>query len=306
MEVEETGPVSDSGLSNGRSDLAGGSQYTTRVLKGHRGPKSKTGCVVCKGRRIKCDEAHPNCQQCVKKGLDCVYGPPRISRSSDRSNKSQSVRSEANNDSAGTEEPHFSHAMLSNQRSETKLGEKRQIPAAMHGRRISELGHMTKSQASPTNSNPSTLRLSSAMDTQYSSESPSSSQHSDPVRSMTAAKDEESILTDVFFRTSTHLFSIYTGRCNPFMRLRQYLPESKALRLAVQAMAALTISGYHSTEKHKHMDRGLELQRLAYRELSIALTDPITSLSDPTFAAVVHIGMNTKLTCRETKLTMQE
>lgn len=106
-----------------------------------------------------------------------------------------------------------------------------------------------------------------------------------------SASDEETILTNVFFQTSTHLFSIYTGSCNPFMRLKRHLSGSKALRLAVQAMAAQTISGYQSTDKAKHMDRGLELQRLAYRELSIALTDPISSLSDSTFAAVVHIGM---------------
>lgn len=104
-------------------------------------------------------------------------------------------------------------------------------------------------------------------------------------------QDEESFLTRVFFQTSTHLFSIYTGPCNPFMRLKQYLPESKALRLAVQAMAALTISDYQSADQVYHMDRGLELQRLAYRELSFVLTDPAVSLSDATFAAVVHIGM---------------
>lgn len=290
MDLEEIRPIAHSSPLNERHSSTV-NPSAARILKGHRGPKSKTGCVICKGRRIKCDEAHPSCQQCVKKGLDCVYGPPRIGRSTERSNKPMIARSEANSDSAGAEEPRFSNAILSSQTPYQRQGEKRQLPTVTHARRISEIAHVARTQDSSLNSSPSTLRLSSAMDTQYSSESPGSSHHSEPTRNNLNARDEETILTDVFFRTSTHLFSIYTGRCNPFMRLRQYLPESQALRLAVQAMAALTISGYHSTEKNKHMDRGLELQRLAYRELSIALTDPITSLSDPTFAAVVHIGM---------------
>ncbi|ORY76388.1 fungal-specific transcription factor domain-domain-containing protein [Protomyces lactucae-debilis] len=103
--------------------------------------------------------------------------------------------------------------------------------------------------------------------------------------------DEETMLTEVFFATTTHLFSIYTGPCNPFMRLRKYIPHSRALHLAAQAMAAFTISGNQSSDKEKHMNRGLELQRLAYQEITRAMSDPNQAHSDATFAAVVHIGM---------------
>ncbi|KAI1776073.1 hypothetical protein F4818DRAFT_369755 [Hypoxylon cercidicola] len=43
-----------------------------------RGPrlyhkKSRTGCIRCKQRRVKCDEGHPSCGSCSKHAVDCVY-----------------------------------------------------------------------------------------------------------------------------------------------------------------------------------------------------------------------------------------
>lgn len=35
--------------------------------------KSRTGCTVCKKRRIKCDETKPACKQCVDYGRQCSY-----------------------------------------------------------------------------------------------------------------------------------------------------------------------------------------------------------------------------------------
>lgn len=39
--------------------------------KGHT--KSRRGCFNCKRRRIKCNERRPECQHCVKAGLQCDY-----------------------------------------------------------------------------------------------------------------------------------------------------------------------------------------------------------------------------------------
>lgn len=39
--------------------------------KGHT--KSRRGCFNCKRRRIKCNEKHPECNHCVKAGLQCDY-----------------------------------------------------------------------------------------------------------------------------------------------------------------------------------------------------------------------------------------
>ena len=33
--------------------------------------KSRTGCITCKAKRLKCDENKPACEQCTRKGLVC-------------------------------------------------------------------------------------------------------------------------------------------------------------------------------------------------------------------------------------------
>ncbi|ETS86358.1 hypothetical protein PFICI_00186 [Pestalotiopsis fici W106-1] len=38
-----------------------------------RQPKSKTGCRICKKRRVKCDETRPSCRNCLKYGAQCDY-----------------------------------------------------------------------------------------------------------------------------------------------------------------------------------------------------------------------------------------
>ncbi|EGC48565.1 C6 zinc finger domain-containing protein [Histoplasma capsulatum var. duboisii H88] len=45
--------------------------------KAHR--KSRTGCVNCKQRRIKCDEIKPCCRRCEIYGVDCTYSSPKSS-----------------------------------------------------------------------------------------------------------------------------------------------------------------------------------------------------------------------------------
>ncbi|CAG8957562.1 hypothetical protein HYFRA_00010428 [Hymenoscyphus fraxineus] len=35
--------------------------------------KARTGCIQCKGRRLKCDEEHPICARCDQKGERCSY-----------------------------------------------------------------------------------------------------------------------------------------------------------------------------------------------------------------------------------------
>lgn len=44
-----------------------------RVKKKHK--KTRTGCVTCKGRRVKCDEAKPICDRCKALGKHCFYRP---------------------------------------------------------------------------------------------------------------------------------------------------------------------------------------------------------------------------------------
>ncbi|KAI3609267.1 c6 transcription [Moniliophthora roreri] len=42
-----------------------------RVIRRHI--KSRSGCATCKRRRIKCDEAEPQCNNCHVRDLDCVW-----------------------------------------------------------------------------------------------------------------------------------------------------------------------------------------------------------------------------------------
>ncbi|KAL2860040.1 hypothetical protein BJX68DRAFT_275495 [Aspergillus pseudodeflectus] len=44
-------------------------------LRSHR--KSRTGCLVCRKRRVKCDESGHPCANCSFRGLDCAYADPR-------------------------------------------------------------------------------------------------------------------------------------------------------------------------------------------------------------------------------------
>ncbi|KAF2651918.1 hypothetical protein K491DRAFT_74937 [Lophiostoma macrostomum CBS 122681] len=56
-------------------------QAEQRILSGGRHKKeikrrTKTGCLTCRKRRIKCDEAHPVCRNCQKSKRDCLgYDP---------------------------------------------------------------------------------------------------------------------------------------------------------------------------------------------------------------------------------------
>ncbi|EPE32052.1 Zn2/Cys6 DNA-binding protein [Glarea lozoyensis ATCC 20868] len=55
-------------------------QPTPDMLSTYRrsGPKSRSGCITCKIRRIKCDEAKPSCQKCLLTGRKCDgYVPPK-------------------------------------------------------------------------------------------------------------------------------------------------------------------------------------------------------------------------------------
>lgn len=45
----------------------------------HRVPRTRTGCLPCRRRKKKCDEAKPQCQACTRNKLQCAW-PPHIVR----------------------------------------------------------------------------------------------------------------------------------------------------------------------------------------------------------------------------------
>lgn len=260
----------------------------SNILEGHRGPKSKTGCVTCKTRRIKCDETRPRCIQCHKKDLECVFLPPKVPGHLRRVSRTVGTPDVPAPDISHN---HKVHAHSDDQASLAV------VSRHLHTPRVS--GQSTESDMTPSlkynSDSPSSLfaqGLTRSLAHVYNDDNRMQPTNAMEYTSgMMHLDDEENYLTNIFFNTSTHLFSIYTGDCNPFMRLRRYLPESRALHLAIQAMAALSLAGHQYEDNTASMDRGLEIQRQAYRELSNALADPVKSLSDSTFAAIVHIGM---------------
>ncbi|TLD21249.1 hypothetical protein PspLS_08987 [Pyricularia sp. CBS 133598] len=40
--------------------------------------RTKTGCLTCRKRRIKCDEQKPTCNNCIKSKRQCTYGSQRV------------------------------------------------------------------------------------------------------------------------------------------------------------------------------------------------------------------------------------
>ncbi|KAJ5309812.1 uncharacterized protein N7443_002273 [Penicillium atrosanguineum] len=43
---------------------------------GRSGPRRRTGCLTCRARKVRCDEAKPSCANCDRLRLRCVYRPP--------------------------------------------------------------------------------------------------------------------------------------------------------------------------------------------------------------------------------------
>ncbi|KAJ5842712.1 Aflatoxin biosynthesis regulatory protein [Penicillium rubens] len=57
-----------------KSSLACGSEQSGQVYHARRSHrKSRAGCVNCKQRRVKCDEAKPHCLRCQRHGIECDY-----------------------------------------------------------------------------------------------------------------------------------------------------------------------------------------------------------------------------------------
>ena len=62
---------------SGRRPLASSGQtsITSGVQNGGitkpKQSKSRNGCITCKGKRLKCDESKPTCEQCRKRNVQC-------------------------------------------------------------------------------------------------------------------------------------------------------------------------------------------------------------------------------------------
>ncbi|CAL9737185.1 sterol uptake control protein 2 [Monosporozyma servazzii] len=60
--------------------------------------KSRTGCLKCKKRRIKCDEGKPTCNKCKSLNFECVYATPSIATDSSGNNTPETSKININID----------------------------------------------------------------------------------------------------------------------------------------------------------------------------------------------------------------
>jgi hypothetical protein len=69
-------PTPFSGESSGAEPIVNGAKARRKPIprKGHK--KSRGGCYSCKRRKIKCSEARPRCEHCLKAGTTCDYPQP--------------------------------------------------------------------------------------------------------------------------------------------------------------------------------------------------------------------------------------
>ncbi|KAH7327359.1 hypothetical protein BKA65DRAFT_510456 [Rhexocercosporidium sp. MPI-PUGE-AT-0058] len=69
----------NSGETPSNTSSRASSHENSRVKIHTRRPhqKTRTGCLTCKKRKIKCDETRPECDNCIKHTLVCAYAPPR-------------------------------------------------------------------------------------------------------------------------------------------------------------------------------------------------------------------------------------
>ncbi|CAK4020830.1 Sterol uptake control 2 [Lecanosticta acicola] len=70
---------------------------------GHK--KSRKGCQTCKSRRVKCDEATPECGSCVRLGLACSYAPVEPTRTRPKSQSEEATAKPAKSDPAASASP---------------------------------------------------------------------------------------------------------------------------------------------------------------------------------------------------------
>ncbi|KAI9371835.1 hypothetical protein BJX61DRAFT_487241 [Aspergillus egyptiacus] len=64
---------------------------------GRSGPRRRTGCLTCRARKVRCDEAKPTCANCTRLRLQCVYKSVIVSGIRTKSSRTRSASSTAQN-----------------------------------------------------------------------------------------------------------------------------------------------------------------------------------------------------------------
>ncbi|TGO54243.1 hypothetical protein BCON_0110g00230 [Botryotinia convoluta] len=84
-EIMKAGETGNDGTSNVWVSWTPGSESVKGQSKTfHR--KTKTGCITCRIRRVKCDECHPSCLNCKRHEVECKYDSTTFRKVPERPN----------------------------------------------------------------------------------------------------------------------------------------------------------------------------------------------------------------------------
>ncbi|CAI7602258.1 unnamed protein product [Penicillium glandicola] len=218
------------------------------------GGKPSTGCYLCRKRKIKCDEAHPECRNCIIYGRPCPgYRPDAVFR-----NETRKVERLMKN-SAGVK----SHSNTNNQNSSSISASS--VSVASHRQRTSSYG---KHNDKPV------LTLYSPADSTWEQ------------RALCYFFDQYTIKADA--EDGGHLDYLPSLYARELGRQSGESPSS-CLRWAVDATALMTLA--NTKNAPSLMIKARQGYGRALRGLQEALASPANAVKDETFASVVLLSL---------------
>ncbi|KAJ5598714.1 hypothetical protein N7537_008798 [Penicillium hordei] len=218
------------------------------------GGKPSTGCYLCRKRKIKCDEAHPECRNCTIYGRPCPgYRPDAVFRNETRKVERLVKSSAGINAYSNTDSQDSSSASDSS------------LSAVSHRRRAgSHAKHHDKAA----------LTLYSPTDSSWEQ------------RALCYFFDQYTIKADA--EDGGHLEYVPGLYARDLGRQSGESPSS-CLRWAVEATALMTLA--NAKNAPPLMNKARQGYGRALRGLQEALSSPINAVKDETFASVVLLSL---------------
>ncbi|KAH8804746.1 fungal-specific transcription factor domain-containing protein [Xylogone sp. PMI_703] len=235
------------------------SNTPTPAQSGRRAPKSRSGCLRCKAKRLKCDETKPSCYQCSRKQVTC---PGYASKPLVWSTKYEMML-----ESGGMKSPELPQEAVG-------LAKKleRSIAMGRVEKKKEKVREKDKNQcnrrpnlpflspATPTSSTTSASPPSYLADTNLTALRPHASQSSVP----SSLLHVPTILVSHYFSSICKIFSSFDGTLNPFRATVGRLWDGSApIYYAIQSMAAASLAN----DFPQMNSIGVQMQRETFRSL---------------------------------------
>ncbi|KAL2060943.1 hypothetical protein VTL71DRAFT_8995 [Oculimacula yallundae] len=253
-----------------------------------RAPKSRNGCLRCKAKRLKCDEAKPGCQQCGKKDVTC---PGYKSKTLVWSTKHEKMLVQNQTDAFAS-----TSAFAATQPSDSDpptLGN--QLPNFME-----ITTQDTREETPETNDvSPKAGPRSPSIEASIRRDSNTATDSLSAIRQQLHRSTVPEFLThlptmlvEYYFSYVCQIFSSFDGSLNPFRSTVGKLWDGSApIYYAIQSMAAAYLANHFP----RMSPVGVQMQRETYRSLyqvSQGGKDPAENL-DKTLLTVLLVGQTT-------------